>query len=208
MQIRLKYAYMTTKRNQSSTRLIIAISLFAAALVSAVALTALGNQRERYWVAAQSISPGMEITQSNLASIDVALGANTQMYLSGKTSPIGAIATRPISEGELLPLSALEESGGGSGFEQVPLIVRGGDIPGDINVGEEINIYWVPEPMGAEVVREPALVKGNIFLQSIDRKGTNFGNDLGITVLARSSDVLGLLASTVNGRLVIVRSRG
>ncbi len=208
MELRLKYAVMTTKRNHSSTRLIIAISLFAAALISAVALTALGNQRERYWVAAQSIAPGMKINQEDLASIDVALGANSQRYLSGNTSPIGAIATRPISEGELLPLSALEDSGQGSGFEQLPLMVRGGDIPGDIQVGEEINIYWVPEPMGVEEVRAPLLVKGNLYLQSIDRKSSNFGNDLGITVLARSDDVLGLLASTVNGRLVIVRSRG
>ena len=199
---------MTTKRNQSSTRLIIAISLFAAALISAVALTALGNQRERYWVAAQSIAPGMKINESDLSSVDVALGANAQRYLSGNSSPVGVIATRSISEGELLPLSALEDSGEVSGYEQVPLTVRGGDIPGDINVGEAINIYWVPEPMGVEIVRAPMLVKGNIFLQSIDRKGTNFGNDLGITVLARSSDVLGLLASTINGRLVIVRSRG
>ena len=84
----------------------------------------------------------------------------------------------------------------------------GGDIPSDIKVGEGISIYWVPEPMGVEAVRAPMLVKGNIYLQSIDRKGTNFGNDLGITVLARSGDVLELLASTVNGRLVIVRSRG
>ena len=199
---------MTTKRNQSSTRLVIAISLFAAALISAVALTALGNQRDKYWIASRAIAPGMVITQDDLASVDVALGANAGSYLSADSSPIGAVATRSITEGELLPLSALEDSPTGSSAEQVPLLLRGGDIPLDIEAGEEVNIYWVPEPLGMEIVRSPVLVIKNIFLQSIDRKSSNFGNDLSVTVLTHSKDVLKLLASTVDGRLVIARSHG
>ena len=36
--------------------------------------------------------------------------------------------------------------------EQVPISVQGSDIPGDIELGEAINIYWVPEAMGMQEV--------------------------------------------------------
>jgi hypothetical protein len=150
----------------------------------------------------------MTITQGDLTITKVALGNTSENYLSSQTSPIGAVATRAISEGELLSLSALEDSRNRAKVEQVPLILRGGDIPLDIQVGEEVNIYWVPEAMGVEVPPPPMMVLSNIYLQSIDRKSSNFGNDLGVTVLAQSRDVLALLKATINGRLVLVRSHG
>ena len=199
---------MNRKRNNSNTRLVIAITLFAAALISAVALTALGNTRHSYWVASKTIAPGMTITRADLTTTNVALGDKAEIYLSSGTSPIGAVATRTISEGELLSLSALEDSNSRPQMEQVPLILRGGDIPLDIQVGEEVSIYWVPEAMGVEIPPPPMMVLSSVYLQSIDRKSSNFGNDLGVTVLARSRDVLALLKATVNGRLVLVRSHG
>ena len=199
---------MNRKRNNSSTRLVIAITLFAAALISAVALTALGNTRHSYWVTTRTIAPGMKITQADLTTTNVALGDKSEIYLSSKTSPIGAVATRSISEGELLSLSALEDSNNRAQVEQVPLILRGGDIPIDIQVGEEVNIYWVPEAMGIQVPPPPMMVLSSVYLQSIDRKSSNFGNDLGVTVLAQSRDVIALLKATINGRLVLVRSHG
>ena len=208
LEFSIEYRAMNRKSNQSNSRLIIAIALFAAALISAVALSALSNQRESYWVTAATIAPGMRISQSDITTTKVALGSRSNIYLTSRSSPVGAIATRRITEGELLPLSAIEDSPSRTNIEQVPLVLQGGDIPLDIAVGEEVNIYWVPEALGLEPPAPPMLVLGNIYLQSIDRKSSNFGNDLGVTALVPSRDVIALLKATTSGRIVIVRAHG
>lgn len=204
----LKYRSMTITQKNSNTRLIVAIALFAAALISALAITALGNQRESYWVAASPLAPGMKVTQRDLTRVEVALGSRGELYLSTENSPIGATVTRSISQGELLSISALEDSDSGIRVEQVPLTLRGGDIPVDIQVGEEVNIYWVPDLQGGDVQGKPMLVLRHIYLQSIDRKNSNFGTDIAITILVQDQDVISLLSATISGRIVAVRSHG
>ena len=51
---------MNKSDKAAQTRLVIAISLFAAAIISALALTALGNRSDTYWTARESLIPGMQ----------------------------------------------------------------------------------------------------------------------------------------------------
>jgi hypothetical protein len=199
---------MTIKQRNSNARLIVAIALFAAALISALAITALGNQRQSYWAAGSALAPGMKVAERDLVKVEVALGNRAELYLSTENSPVGATVIRSISQGELLSISALEDSGSGVRVEQVPLTLRGGDIPVDIQVGEQVNIYWVPDPQGNEVQSKPILVLRHIFLQSIDRKNSNFGTDIAITILVQDQEVISLLKATISGRIVVVRSYG
>jgi membrane carboxypeptidase/penicillin-binding protein len=92
--------------------------------------------------------------------------------------------------------------------EQVPISVRSSDIPNDIELGEAINIYWVPEAMGMQKVGEPALVISGAYLRSIDRKSANFGTDVALTISVFSREIFALLSATSTGRLVVVRSNG
>jgi len=86
--------------------------------------------------------------------------------------------------------------------------IAASDIPETIEIGEPISIYWVPEPQDAQSLSTPELLLTGIFLRSIDRKSSNFGNGLAITVSVDNSQVQRLLAGTSNGRLVIVKSNG
>jgi hypothetical protein len=92
--------------------------------------------------------------------------------------------------------------------EQVPISVRSSDIPNDIEIGEAVNIYWIPEAMGVEKIAEPKLVVSGAYLRSIDRKSANFGTDVALSISVFSQDIFKLLSATVNGRLVLVRSNG
>ncbi len=65
---------MNKSDKAAQTRLVVAISLFAAAVISAMALTALGNQSDTYWVAGESLVPGTQISESDLVEIQVSLG--------------------------------------------------------------------------------------------------------------------------------------
>lgn len=199
---------MNNSSKASQTRLVVATSLFAAALISAMALTALGNQSDTYWVASENLTPGAQISESDLAQVQVSLGASSSDYLAADSSPIGTYVLHAIGKGELISINALSDTSREMRSEQVPISVRGSDIPSDIELGEAINIYWVPEAMGMKKVGEPALVISGAYLRSIDRKSANFGTDVALTLSVFSREIFALLSATSTGRLVVVRSNG
>jgi hypothetical protein len=199
---------MNNSNKASQTRLVVATSLFAAALISAMALTALGNRSDTYWVASKNLTPGAQISESDLAQIEVSLGTSSSDYLAENSSPIGTYVLHEIGKGELISINALSDTSREMRSEQVPISVQGSDIPGDIELGEAINIYWVPEAMGMQKAGEPTLVITGAYLRSIDRKSANFGTDVALTVSVFSREIFALLSATSTGRLVVVRSNG
>ena len=173
-----------------------------------MALTALGNRSDTYWIARNSLIPGAQITEGDLAQVQVALGQVSSDYLSENSSVVGSYVLHPIAKNELISLSAVSDLPRGEKSGQVPVSIRSSDIPSDIEIGEAIDIYWVPEAMGIEKSRAPELVVSGVFLNSINRKATNFGSDISLTVSVVNSQIFSLLGATSSGRLVIVRSNG
>ena len=192
----------------AQTRLVVAISLFAAAIISAMALTALGNQSDTYWVARESLIPGMQISENDLAEIEVSLGEANGRYFSNVALVSGAYVLRSIQKGELISISSVSDTPSVLKSGQVPISIRASDLPEDIELGEEINIYWVPETIGIEKPQAPELAISGAFLNSINRKAGNFGSEISLTVSVRNSEIFDLLKATASGRLVIVRSNG
>jgi hypothetical protein len=200
---------MNTQKKAAQTRFIVAVSLFAAALISALALTALGNRTDSYWVAKSALAPGVEITRDQIALVKVALGESASRYISNSTPLEGSYITRAQSAGELISINDVSDLAPTQRTQQVPIAVRSSDLPIDISIGEAINIYWVPESaMGGVQIGVPEVVVKNAYLRSIDRKSANFSSDIALTISLIDSQIINLLDATVSGRLVIVRALG
>jgi hypothetical protein len=191
-----------------SPRVIVAGVLFLAALLSSFAFAALSDRSAGYWVLTHPVAAGSLLTSTDLEVIDASLVGNQDLYLAEDLSPIGLTTTRYIAAGEFISTSAVTEDLQDFDAEQVPINVFTSDIPATIEVGEPISIYWVPEPQDSQSLSTPELLLTGVFLRSIDRKSSNFGNGLAITVSVDNSQVKRLLAGTSNGRLVIVKSNG
>ena len=200
---------MNTQKKAAQTRFIVAVSLFAAALISALALTALGNRTDSYWVAKSALAPGLEITRDQVALVKVALGESASRYISSSTPLEGSFITRAQSAGELISIDDVSDLAPTQRTQQVPIAVRSSDLPIDISIGEAINIYWVPESaMGGVQIGVPEVVVKNAYIRSIDRKSANFSSDIALTISLIDSQIINLLDATVSGRLVIVRALG
>ena len=182
--------------------------MFAAAVISAMALTALGNQSDTYWVAGESLIPGTQISESDLDEIQVSLGEANGRYLSKSAMVAGAYVLRSIQKGELISTSSLSDTPSFLESGQVPISIRASDLPEDIELGEVINIYWVPEAIGLEKPQMPELAISGALLNSVNRKAGNFGSEISLTVSVQNSEIFALLKATASGRLVIVRSNG
>jgi hypothetical protein len=199
---------MNSNKKAAQTRLVVAIALFAAAVISAMALTALGNRSDTYWVARHSLIPGTQISQSDVTEVQVGLGQLSTEYLSQNSSVVGSYVLRPITKNELISISAVSDIPRGAKSGQVPISVRSSDLPNDIQIGEAVDIYWVPEAVGVERSGSPELVNSGAFLNSINRKSSNFGSEISLTVSVINTEIFPLLGATSSGRLVIVRSNG
>jgi hypothetical protein len=200
---------MNTQKKAAQTRFIVAVSLFAAALISALALTALGNRTDSYWVAKIALAPGVEISRDQIALVKVALGESASRYISSNTPLEGSYVTRAQSAGELISIDDVSDLAPTQRTQLVPIAVRVTDLPSDISIGEAINIYWVPESaMGGVQIGMPEVVVNNAYIRSIDRKSANFSSDIALTISLIDSQIIKLLDATVSGRLVIVRALG
>lgn len=203
-----KNSSSTTSISLRSPRVIVACVLFLAALLTSFAFAALSDQSSQYWAASQPITPGSLITSDDLVLVDASLIDNADLYLGDGTDPIGMMSTQFIGTGHFLAAQMLSQESLYSDVEQVPLNILSSDIPAMIEVGEPISLYWVPDAIDNQSLSNPELLLTGIFLESIDRKGSNFGSGMAITVSVESSQVSKILSGTSHGRLVVVISNG
>jgi hypothetical protein len=73
---------MATQRKSSNTRLILAIALIVASLISAFIFSSLANQKTSMIVSTTFLLPGHQITENDLTTIQVLLGDVSENYVS------------------------------------------------------------------------------------------------------------------------------
>jgi hypothetical protein len=86
--------------------------------------------------------------------------------------------------------------------------VRSADVPDGIFPGSTIDVYWVQDQLNQETQLSPELVIPCANVLAITKSGSNFGNEIALTVAVNSDDVLLLLSATSQGRVVLVSAHG
>jgi hypothetical protein len=166
------------------------------------------NHSEKYWVVTRPIAAGTQVESSDVGLQSVSLGSSSHHYLSFAANPIGSITVRNLSTGELLQSSALTDDSLAMNHQQLALSIRSVDLPSTVEVGEVVTIFQLHDAKNGETSEPPHHIASGVFITSIDRKGSNFGGEVAITI-SIDRDVIGeLLAASTSGRLVVVSSHG
>ena len=197
---------MTLPKKTHSARLPLAITLIIAAFASTFLIATFSNKGADYWVINLPISPGHQISATDVSLAHLNLDTSAQFYLGKEVEPIGMIATRIMRAGEIVGSSDLTSTVDAMSTSAVPLSVRSVDVPTGLHIGEDIDIYWVLDAQIDEDVMDPVLILGGVTLLSFDDGGKNFGSDIGLSVAVEETQVLRLLSATTLGRLVVIRS--
>ena len=197
---------MTLHKKTHSARLPLAITLIVAAFASTFLIATFSNKGADYWVISLPISPGHQISASDVSIAHLNLVASSEFYLGKDVDPIGMVATRIMHPGEIIGSTDLTSTANAMSTSAVPLSVRSVDVPTNLRIGEDIDIYWVLDAQIDEDVMDPILILGGVTLLSFDDGGKNFGSDIGLSVAVEETQVLRLLSATTLGRLVVIRS--
>ena len=199
---------MAIHRKNSRSRLVLAIALIVASLLSAFIFSALANQRSTMIVSTTFLLPGHQITESDLARVQVTLGDVGNNYISQESEIVGTFSKVRIEAHELIARTSISSHIDLVSLSSVPLSIRSADAPEGIIPGSIIDIYWVQSETSAEMQLVPELVIAGAHVLAISKSGSNFGSEVGLTVAVQSDEVLSLLGATSQGRIVLVSSHG
>jgi Flp pilus assembly protein CpaB len=199
---------MAIHRKSSRGRLVLAIVLIAASLVSAFIFSSLANQKTSMIVSTDFLLPGHQIIESDLTRIQVSLGEVADNYVSDTSQIVGTFTRLRIEAHELISKSSISSQSDAISLSSVPLSIRSADAPDGLIPGVAVDIYWVQDDMNADTQLIPELVVVGAHVLAITKSGSNFGSEVGLTVAVSSEDVLLLLGATSQGRVVLVSSHG
>ena len=199
---------MAIQRKTSRSRLILAIALIAASLVSAIIFSSLANQKKTMIVSSTFLLPGHQITENDLTRVQVTLGDLSDSYMSQESELIGRFTKVGVEAHELIARSSIASDSDSLVLSSVPLSIRSADAPQGIGPGSTIDIYWVQAESNGDIQLIPELVIAGAHVLAISKSGSNFGSEIGLTVAVDSDEVLLLLGATSQGRVVLVSSHG
>lgn len=196
---------MSAKKVQSP-RFVISIALFVAALVASFLMSVAANQKERYWVAINPIAAGSQVQIQDLTQIEVTLGESDGKYLPASINPAQSISLRRLLPGELILIQSLARPGESEINDEISVSLRSVDIPTGVVTGSLVNIYQLHDAKNGEAAIEPLLILRSVQVSSLDRKGSNFGGEVALTISANSREAERVLAASTSGRLVAVQT--
>ena len=204
----VEYRPMAIQRKSSRSRLILAIVLIAASLISAFIFSSLANQKTTMILSTTFLLPGHQITENDLARVQVTLGDVAMNYISEESQILGTFTKVRIEAHELISRTSISPQADSLSLSSVPLSIRSADAPEGISPGSVIDIYWVQADSNGEIQLIPELVIAGAHVLAITKSGSNFGSEVGLTVAVQSDEVLLLLGATSQGRVVLVSSHG
>lgn len=199
---------MSTKKSSTQTRFLIAISLLVLSILSSVFISLLSNQKESYLIATRELTPGQQISVSDIAIVKVNVSALENTYLTADQNPVGSIVINRIPSKSLIANQSISTKTDLINSAELSLTVRAIDLPANIAAGDRISIYLLEDAQPGAFPTDPELVLSDIYLGIIERKSSNFGSDAAITIAIGRNEIADVLRATTYGRLVVVKLNG
>jgi NifB/MoaA-like Fe-S oxidoreductase len=192
---------------RASTRTYFAIGLLLVSLLAAFAITAQANRSVTVWSAGVDLISGDLITEANVQETKVFLPGNSAKYFSADSKLVGQVANRRVLKGELIPVSAVTSNYLGGSSRSVPLKIARNDLPNDLTPGQSVDIYSLPQPdLNSAKNRKSELISEGVLIESIDLKSRDMGGDIGIVIKIPEDEVMYLLSTLNDSRIVVVRN--
>jgi hypothetical protein len=199
---------MSTKRSSIRARFLIAISLLVLSILSSVVISLLSNQKGSYLITTHELTPGQQISASDIAIVKVNVAALANTYLTADQNPIGSIVINRIPRKSLIANQSISTQTDLINSVELSLTVRAIDLPANIAAGDRISIYLLEDAQPGAFPKDPELVLSDIYLGIIERKNSNFGSDAAITIALGRDEIADVLRATTYGRLVVVKLNG
>lgn len=191
----------------ADARFFLGIVLIAASIAGVWLIVTSSRATAPVYAAAHTIVPGQVVSADELRVVDVALGSSAQEYLAPDALSEGLVATRTISEGELVPLGAV---GDADAARTTTVVVRSAiDVPASVEAGSVVEVWSAP-PGEQGRFDAPAILVADATVVSVSRDNTMIGGGAASVelVIPRADVAATLAAVAAESALSVVPSAG
>ncbi|HVH94437.1 MAG TPA: hypothetical protein VM688_05935 [Nocardioidaceae bacterium] len=172
----------------------LAVGLALVALSALLGARVLGSADESVgvWVAKRDLDSGRPLTTEDVMSRQVRFAAqrDADSYLSSdQPPPAGAVLSRAVGAGEIVPRQALGSTSR-TAVTEVPLSVNTDAVPSTVGTGSVVDVWVTPEQAatGRPEARRSVLVFDDVSVVSAPRAGSSLGPSATRQVIVGVSD--------------------
>ena len=165
------------------------------------------RQTTPVFAAARTIVPGEEVTASDLRVVEAALGTAEGAYLAPDALAPGSVATRTVTEGELVPVSALED--GARNHLTTVVVQTMTAAPSDVVTGAVVEL-WAAPVLEQGTFGAPAILVADATVAAVEEADSLLGaRGSTLELVVPRSDVAAVLqAVAASAALSIVPAAG
>lgn len=163
-------ARATRRRPSLDPRLLIGLGLVAVSVAGVVALLGAADTSVPAYAARAALAPGDEIDAADLVPVEVRMEDAEEHYLlQSALPPDGAVVTRAVGAGELVPLSAL----GRADSTRLAAVVLplGGALADGVREGRAVDVWVARESEDGRVEAPTVLVSGATVARIVETDG-------------------------------------
>ena len=155
------------RRPWTDLRFFIGLALIIASVVGVWLIVGAAKQTTPALQAVRTIVPGEPLTSADVRVVDVALGTVGSGYLTPATLEPGLIATRTITEGELVPVASAADADRG---RTTSVVVRSAvRVPSAVAAGTVVEV-WAAAPLtDGKGFAEPEVLLAEATVASVER---------------------------------------
>ncbi|MBX3099020.1 MAG: hypothetical protein KF761_05520 [Salinibacterium sp.] len=194
-----------TRRNVLvDPRLAIGLALVVASVVGVVGLVSAADATTPLLSAGEALAPGDRVQRDELVVVDVRLAAAAEHYLApGDIPPEGVVVTRPVGEGELVPIAAV---GSADGLRFASLVLDvGGALAASVQSGSVVDVWAARESEAGRFGPPAVIVSGAIVVRLVESESIVVGGQTtAVEVLVPTSRIARVLEATANSDAVSI----
>ncbi len=191
----------------TDVRFLLGVALVVASVVGVWLVVSAARQTVPVFAAARTIVPGDAVGADDLRVVEVALGQIEDAYATPATLVPGAVATRTIRAGELVPQDAIGEA---AGLRTTNVVVHSATvIPAAVAPGSTVEVWSAPQ-IERGTYDTPRILVSSATVVSVATDDSMMGSaGTAVEIVIERADVADTLAAIAGGaNLSIVPTAG
>ena len=191
----------------ADARFFLGILLIAASVAGVWFVVSASRQTAPVFAATRTIIPGETVARDDVRLVDVALGQLEGSYLTAEALDEGLVATRTVSEGELVPASAVDAVAAAATTTVV--LHSAVEVPMSVEAGSVVEV-WVAPLIERGSYDIPRILVADATVVAVTRDDSMIGGGAAsLEVVIPRADVAAVLAAMADeSALSVVPSAG
>lgn len=184
-------------------RFVIGIVLVALSIAGVWLIVSSAGRTTPVLQANRTIVQGEALVSGDFQVVEVGLGQLTEDYLAPQDLEPGLVAARTLTEGELVPMTALSDAD--AGRTTTVVIESSTGIPAGVEAGTVVELWQAPVLEDGRSHDVPRILVGDVIVSSVvEQEGMLSSDATTVEVVIDRSDVADVLAAITGGSVLSV----